>query len=72
MNFEYEIWKVDTGIHKIYIDKKSVLNGLMKVLEVERPSATYLKKGKPVGWDLWIPQGKLMKVKQLLKEYKKR
>jgi hypothetical protein len=71
MEFENEIWKMDYGLYKLYTDKRSVINRVIKITGNE-VSGTYYKKGKEFGWDILVETKHLPEVKRSLREFKKR
>jgi len=71
MEFDYEIWKYDYGQYKVYVDKKSVINRLKKILESD-VAVTYYKKGKEYAWDIIVPTKHLSTVKREIKTLKNR
>ena len=70
MKFEYNIWKYTYGRYKIYVDKKSVLNALMKIDGMTK-QFTYYQRRYTVGWDLMFPTKQLDNVKKIIKEFQK-
>jgi hypothetical protein len=71
MEFNSDIWKLDYGLHKLYTDKRSVINRVIKITG-NAISGIYYIKGKEVGWDIYVETKHLPEVKRSLKEFKKR
>lgn len=69
MNFESNIWKYDYGRYKVYVNKKSVSNKIIKISGGEIANR-YYQKGKEVGWDITFSSGKLSDVKKVIREFK--
>ena len=71
MEFDSKIWKYNYGLYKLYTDKKSVINRVMKITG-NNVTCTYYEKGKEIGWDIIVETKHLPEVKRSIREFKKR
>ena len=70
MELEYKFWKVNSKYYKVYVDRKSAANKVMKKTGAKNAAATYLIKGKEVGWDFFVPTTLVKELREEIKQLK--
>lgn len=50
-----DIWKYSDTDSKVYTDSARLIKFIFKLLKTNRVAVSYLKNGKPIAWDLVVP-----------------
>ena len=64
---EFEEWKIDHDVFKIYTNSKRLFNKVAKELKAI-PSEVYMMKGIPIAWDIVVDKKNMPKVRKIFKE----